>query len=108
MDVLREAFVEHHALQCGFCTPGMLMMARDIVTRLPDADETESARIVRKPMPLHRLCWHRGAVQSALEKASKRRELPHQIDRGRTIGPVGSHPPTTPQDFSRPPATAGR
>ena len=39
MDVLREAFSEHHALQCGFCTPGMLMTARDIVTRLPDADE---------------------------------------------------------------------
>ena len=39
MNVLREAFSEHHALQCGFCTPGMLMTARDIVTRLPDADE---------------------------------------------------------------------
>ena len=39
MDVLREAFAKHHALQCGFCTPGMLMTARDIVTRLPDADE---------------------------------------------------------------------
>ena len=40
MNVLREAFSEHHALQCGFCTPGMLMMARDIITRVPEADET--------------------------------------------------------------------
>ena len=36
---LREAFTAEHALQCGYCTPGMLMTARDIVTRLPDADE---------------------------------------------------------------------
>jgi carbon-monoxide dehydrogenase small subunit len=39
MDILREAFAQHHGLQCGFCTPGMLITARDIVTRLPDADE---------------------------------------------------------------------
>jgi carbon-monoxide dehydrogenase small subunit len=36
---LREAFNRHHALQCGYCTPGMLATARDIVLRLPDADE---------------------------------------------------------------------
>jgi len=36
---LRNAFNIHHALQCGFCTPGMLIMARDIVERLGDADE---------------------------------------------------------------------
>lgn len=36
---LRTAFNRHHALQCGFCTPGMLATARDIVLRLPDADE---------------------------------------------------------------------
>ena len=36
---LREAFSREHALQCGYCTPGMLMTARDIVLRRPDADE---------------------------------------------------------------------
>lgn len=36
---LREAFSREHALQCGYCTPGMLMTARDIVRRLPEADE---------------------------------------------------------------------
>src|ERR1700741_5410667 len=35
MDVLRRQFHECHALQCGFCTPGMLVMARDILRRLP-------------------------------------------------------------------------
>ncbi len=37
---LRPAFTRHHALQCGYCTPGMLATARDIVLRLPDADES--------------------------------------------------------------------
>lgn len=36
---LRAAFTAEHALQCGFCTPGMLVTARDIVHRLPDADD---------------------------------------------------------------------
>jgi carbon-monoxide dehydrogenase small subunit len=36
---LREAFSAEHALQCGFCTPGMLISSYDIVRRLPQADE---------------------------------------------------------------------
>src|SRR5579864_2209595 len=36
---LRAAFTREHALQCGYCTPGMLISARDLVLRLPDADE---------------------------------------------------------------------
>jgi aerobic carbon-monoxide dehydrogenase small subunit len=36
---LRAAFTAEHALQCGYCTPGMLISARDIVLRLPQADE---------------------------------------------------------------------
>ncbi|HVZ51660.1 MAG TPA: 2Fe-2S iron-sulfur cluster-binding protein [Pseudolabrys sp.] len=39
MIALRAAFSRRHALQCGYCTPGMLATAYDIITRLPDADE---------------------------------------------------------------------
>ena len=39
MGELRTAFSREHALQCGFCTPGMLIASRDIVQRLPGADE---------------------------------------------------------------------
>jgi carbon-monoxide dehydrogenase small subunit len=39
VSALRDAFKAEHALQCGYCTPGMLVTARDIVLRLPDADE---------------------------------------------------------------------
>ena len=38
MAVVRESFKKAHAVQCGYCTPGMLTTAYDIVTRLPDAD----------------------------------------------------------------------
>ena len=44
MAQLRAAFTAEHALQCGFCTPGMLATAHDIVTRLPDADEARIRR----------------------------------------------------------------
>jgi carbon-monoxide dehydrogenase small subunit len=36
---MQEAFRENHALQCGFCTPGMVMSAIDIVNRNPTLDE---------------------------------------------------------------------
>src|SRR5262249_60243651 len=39
MIALRRAVTAGHGLQCGFCTPGMLITARDIVTRLPRPDE---------------------------------------------------------------------
>jgi carbon-monoxide dehydrogenase small subunit len=35
---LQEAFVEHHGLQCGFCTPGMLMSGLHLLGTEPDAD----------------------------------------------------------------------
>ncbi|HKJ73791.1 MAG TPA: (2Fe-2S)-binding protein [Alphaproteobacteria bacterium] len=36
---MQEAFRENHGLQCGFCTPGMVMSAVDIVRRHPEPDE---------------------------------------------------------------------
>ncbi|WP_029009864.1 (2Fe-2S)-binding protein [Azospirillum halopraeferens] len=38
---MQEAFREHHGLQCGFCTPGMVMSAVDLVTDNPDPSEAE-------------------------------------------------------------------
>jgi carbon-monoxide dehydrogenase small subunit len=38
---MQQAFHEHHGLQCGFCTPGMVMSAVDLAKTIPDASEAE-------------------------------------------------------------------
>jgi aerobic carbon-monoxide dehydrogenase small subunit len=38
---LQEAFWEHHGLQCGYCTPGMIMAAADLLARTPEPSEGE-------------------------------------------------------------------
>ena len=38
---LQEAFWEKHGLQCGFCTPGMILSACDLLARNPNPNETE-------------------------------------------------------------------
>ncbi|MBR1126713.1 xanthine dehydrogenase family Fe-S subunit [Bradyrhizobium iriomotense] len=88
---LRAAFTREHALQCGYCTPGMLVSARDLVLRLPDADE----RRIRVGLSGN-LCRCTGyvgivrAVQSVIE-ARRARSIAPQTGGGRTsLGPVGS------------------
>ena len=41
LDTVQRAFMECHGLQCGFCTPGMLMTARALLDRDPDPSEAE-------------------------------------------------------------------
>jgi aerobic carbon-monoxide dehydrogenase small subunit len=43
---LQEAFIEHHALQCGFCTPGFLMLATGVLEQHPDIEESELVEIL--------------------------------------------------------------
>ena len=38
---MQAAFREHHGLQCGYCTPGMIMSALDLVKNNPDPDDRE-------------------------------------------------------------------
>ena len=72
MAALREAFAQEHALQCGYCTPGMLVAARDVVLRLPDADEIR----VREEMAgnLCRCTGYRGIVRAVLRVLAARRQ----------------------------------
>jgi carbon-monoxide dehydrogenase small subunit len=88
---LRAAFTREHALQCGYCTPGMLVSARDLVLRLPQADE----RLIRIGLSGN-LCRCTGyvgivrAVRSVIE-ARRARDIAPMPDGGRKIlGPVGS------------------
>ncbi len=44
---IQSAFVEHHGLQCGFCTPGMILTASDLLSREPDPDDEAIRRALR-------------------------------------------------------------
>ncbi len=71
MEDLRQAFTENHGLQCGYCTPGMLISCRDIVIRLPEADEKR----VRLELSgnLCRCTGYVGIVRAVLAVLEKRR-----------------------------------
>ena len=65
---VQEAFREHHGLQCGFCTPGMIMAAIDIINRKPNLDE----KIVREELEGN-LCRCTGydKIITAVQNAAK-------------------------------------
>ena len=66
---VQEAFREHHGLQCGFCTPGMIMAAIDIINRKPNLDE----KTVREELEgnLCRCTGYQNIVKSILAAANK-------------------------------------
>ncbi|MEK0096601.1 (2Fe-2S)-binding protein, partial [Bordetella pertussis] len=71
---LRAAFTKYHALQCGYCTPGMLTTSRDIVLRMPDADE---ARVrVELSGNLCRCTGYMGIVGAVMSVLRDLREQP--------------------------------
>jgi carbon-monoxide dehydrogenase small subunit len=88
---LRAAFTREHALQCGYCTPGMLVSARDLVVRLPDADEQQ----IRIAMSGN-LCRCTGyvgiirAVQMTIAERRARGVAPVPGGGRAELGPVGS------------------
>jgi aerobic carbon-monoxide dehydrogenase small subunit len=44
---IQQAFVEHHGLQCGFCTPGMILTAADLLSQDRDPEDEEIRRSLR-------------------------------------------------------------
>ena len=88
---LRAAFTREHALQCGYCTPGMLVSSRDLVLRLADADE----KLIRIGLSGN-LCRCTGyvgivrAVSSVIEQRRRRGVAPQHDGGRKTLGPAGS------------------
>jgi 2-furoyl-CoA dehydrogenase 2Fe-2S iron sulfur subunit len=72
LDELQTAFMSHHALQCGFCTPGILCSATHFLKRNPCPDEAQ----VRDMLSGHicRCTGYAAIVAAILEAASKLRE----------------------------------
>jgi 2-furoyl-CoA dehydrogenase 2Fe-2S iron sulfur subunit len=67
LTVLQDAFRRHHALQCGFCTPGILMSLDTLLKNEPDADEER----IRDVLGGHlcRCTGYQPIVTAALEAA---------------------------------------
>ena len=106
MRLLRAAFTRHHALQCGFCTPGMLASARDIVLRLPAADE---ARVrVELAGNLCRCTGYQGIVDAILDVLQQLRDTPDpQIEQQREQYRASKRPQASRTVApSRPPASS--
>jgi aerobic-type carbon monoxide dehydrogenase small subunit (CoxS/CutS family) len=67
---LQKAFNQHHALQCGFCTPGFLLAAEDLLKKNPNPNEIQ----VREGLSgnLCRCTGYVGIVKAVLEVAQAR------------------------------------
>jgi carbon-monoxide dehydrogenase small subunit len=67
-DIVQQAFVDEGAVQCGFCTPGMLISARALLNRKPDPNEDE----IREAL-LGNLCRCTGytRIVRAVQKAAR-------------------------------------
>ena len=68
---LQQAFVDNHGLQCGFCTPGMLVTLTELLRETPDPTEQE----VREALTgnLCRCTGYAGIVKAALDAAQRLR-----------------------------------
>ena len=71
LDDLQEAFSACHALQCGYCTPGMLMSARALLATNPDPSEAEIREALHGN--LCRCTGYQNIVQAVLRAAAGRR-----------------------------------
>jgi carbon-monoxide dehydrogenase small subunit len=69
---LQQAFSEHHGLQCGFCTPGFLMLAEAYLAENPQPSTEEIREVVAAN--LCRCTGYQGIVEAIADVARRRRE----------------------------------
>ena len=71
LSVLQQAFIDNHGLQCGFCTPGMLVTLTELLHENPNPSERE----VREALAGHlcRCTGYSGVVAAALDAARRLR-----------------------------------
>lgn len=67
---LQEAFSRHHGLQCGFCTPGFLMLSEGYLAKDPDPDPESVREVVSSN--LCRCTGYQGIVEAVCEVAKSR------------------------------------
>ena len=69
---LQQAMQDHHGLQCGYCTPGMLTTLFELLRDNPDPSEREVRSAISGN--LCRCTGYQGIVEAALDAAQKMRE----------------------------------
>ena len=80
---LQQAFSAHHALQCGFCTPGFLMLAEGYLAERPEATKEEIREVVASN--LCRCTGYQTIVEAIDDCAGRRRAaLQARLDAGRS------------------------
>jgi xanthine dehydrogenase iron-sulfur cluster and FAD-binding subunit A len=72
LDPLQEAFIDHAALQCGFCTPGMLMTAKSLLSEVPQPTEEDVRHTLRGNMCR---CTGYAAIVRAVLAAAETKEV---------------------------------
>jgi aerobic-type carbon monoxide dehydrogenase small subunit (CoxS/CutS family) len=77
LDALQESFLDHGAVQCGFCTGGMVLSAKALLQRHPDPSEDE----VREALTGHlcRCTGYRKPVEAILAAASKKKRKARRV-----------------------------
>jgi carbon-monoxide dehydrogenase small subunit len=72
LDPLQQAFIDHTAFQCGFCTPGIILSAKSLLNRNPNAGEHD----IKEALSGHycRCISHYHVVEAVAELAKKGRE----------------------------------
>ena len=77
LDPLQESFLDHGAVQCGFCTGGMVLSAKALLQRHPDPSEDE----VREALTGHlcRCTGYRKPVEAMLAAASKKKNKARRV-----------------------------
>ncbi|QPP06119.1 (2Fe-2S)-binding protein [Streptomyces bathyalis] len=104
---LQRAFSEHHGLQCGFCTPGFLMLAEGYLAERPQATKEEIREVVASN--LCRCTGYQTIVEAIDDCATRRRAaLQQRLDEARPdeAPPDGRHSHGTQPEDTRPDGTA--
>lgn len=72
LDPLQRSFLDHAAIQCGFCTPGMVMLGRALLSEMPNPDESDVRDFLRGN--LCRCTGYASIVRAVLQVPSEARE----------------------------------
>ena len=100
---LQQAFSDHHGLQCGFCTPGFLMLAQAYLGEPRDVEPSEAEIREVVASNLCRCTGYQGIVEAVLATA-RARLATSPSGPARTPGPAGQSGPARP---ARPPRPGG-